>query len=97
MSTCALYRIKRNAENALRSNPLARWSLLTPLLLASLIPSFSFLLSLSLSMILILSVTGNFFLASRLKCQSTPRRVLAGREGRINNLADAGVEEYPIQ
>lgn len=95
MSTCALYRIKRNAENALRSNPLARWSLLTPLLLASLIPSFSFLLS--LSMILILSVTGNFFLASRLKCQSTPRRVLAGREGRINNLADAGVEEYPIQ
>lgn len=46
MSTCALYCIKRNAENALRSNPLARWSLLTPLLLASLIPSFSFLLSL---------------------------------------------------
>lgn len=44
---------------------------------------------LSLSMILILSVTGNFFLASRLKCQSTARRVLAGREGRINNLADA--------
>lgn len=46
-STRALYCIKRNAENALRSNPLARWSLLTPLLLASLVPSFS-LLSLSL-------------------------------------------------
>lgn len=59
----------------------------------SLFLSFSSFLRSTIS---ILSVTGNFFLASS-EVSKHAGRVLAGREGRINNLTDAGVEEYPIQ
>ena len=78
-----------------------------------LLHSFSFLLHfnsvcLSLSLFLFLKPFtslndfdpfgyGQFFFSPKPQVSKHAGRVLAGREGRINNLTDAGVEEYPIQ